>query len=330
MTTPGESPDKEPFPIFGSLAEAEAFSDQTGDAYYEICYHMEGHLNVCLMAMHDLYANAPVAKRPKMQTGLVSEAVCPAGWPKHPQTLLYLFLACRRFRHEDTAHAATVNEAMAALLLEFGQEARPEEVVFDPRTLEMANPADAEKLRPVLLRLCDWIESRLHYATHRAWYRAPDCFSEDPVKAHLANIGIAQRHLANLPERDRKRWEGIHARAAAKHGADLKMWSTVGKVQHDPEPRTWTHPDVDERIIGLWPLVVRYNWTYADLLNVLEQLLPLPPGRGDRCYPLDSVESLKVHCRSICGLTKPGKGRSAEGLPAGWPIAERLFSRTGK
>jgi hypothetical protein len=54
------------------------------------------------------------------------------------------------------------------------------------------------------------------------------------------------------------------------------------------------------------------------------------PQGCDRQYPLDSVESLKVHCRTICGLTKPGKGKSAKGLPEGWPIAERIFPRTGK
>jgi len=72
----------EPFPTFGSLAEAEAYSDKVGDHYFEICYHLEGHLNVCLMTIHDLYANAPAAKpKPKMQTGLVRKTVCLEGWP---------------------------------------------------------------------------------------------------------------------------------------------------------------------------------------------------------------------------------------------------------
>jgi hypothetical protein len=322
--------DEQPFPTFGSLAEAEAYSDQTGDAYYEICYHLEGDLNVCLKAIHDLYANAPSAKRPKMQTGLVRERICPEGWPKHPKTLVCTMLACARFRHEQTSHAFTVKEAMAALVLEKEHDGTLRDFSFDSRTFEPWTGADANNVRNDLLRLCDWIESRLHYGTHRLWYGAPDCFSDDPEKVHLANIGIAQRHLAKFPERDRKRWEGIHGRAAAKHEADMKAWGIVGKVQHDPEPRTWTHPDVDLRIIGLWPLVLRYNWTYPDLLKVLEELLPLPKATTERRYPLDSTESLKVHCRSICGLTKPGKGRSAAGLPEGWKIAERLFPRTGK
>ena len=110
----------------------------------------------------------------------------------------------------------------------------------------------------------------------------------------------------------------------------MKKWGTVGKVQHDPEPRTWTHPDVDARIIGLWPLLVRHNWTYPDLLKVLDKLLPAPLANEDRKYPVDSEASLKVHCRSICGLTKSGKGKSAKELPQGWPIAEKLFLHTGK
>jgi hypothetical protein len=191
-------------------------------------------------------------------------------------------------------------------------------------------PEDVEKARATLLRLCDLIESRLHYGTHQMWYQCPDCFSENPDKVHLANLGVIQRHLAKFSERDRTRWEGMLARAAAKHQADLKLWGTVGKVQHDPEPRTWTHPHVDSLIIGLWPLVVRYNWTYADLLKVLDRLLPAPPANEDRKYPLDSEASLKVHCRSICGLTKSKRGKSAEGMPEAWPVAEKLFSRMGK
>lgn len=326
-----ETPDgKPPFPIFGSLAEAEAYSDQTGDAYFEICYHLEGNLNLCIMAMRDLYATAGSAKRPKMQTGLVREIVCPEGWPKHATTLVGTLLACARFRHEQTCHASTVKEAMAAFVLEKEHDGTLHDSAFDRRTRDPRTPADAKNVRCDLLRLCDWIDSRLHYGIHRSWYQAPDCFSDDPDKAHLANLGIAQRHLATFSERDRKRWAGIHERAAEKHQADLKAWGMVGKVQHDPEPRTWTHPEVDTRIIGMWPLVLRYNWTYPDLLRVLEKLLPLLSGSGDRRYPLDSAESLKVHCRTICGLTKPGKGRSAEGLPEGWKIAEQLFAPIGK
>ena len=93
---------KQPLPTFSSLAEAEAYSGKTGDAYFEICYHLEGKLNLCLKAMHDLYANAPSTKRPKMQTGVVREMICSEGWPKHPNTLIGTLVTCARFRHEET------------------------------------------------------------------------------------------------------------------------------------------------------------------------------------------------------------------------------------
>ena len=276
---------KQPFPTFASLAEAEAYSDKNDDTYFEICYHLEGNLNLCLKAMHDLYTEATPTKRPKMQTGLVREIVCPEGWPKHPKTLVYTLIACARFRHEDTCHAYTVKEAMTAFTLEKKHDGTLRDAAFDRRIFEPIAPADAENARRDLLRLCDWIESRLHYGTHVGWYRAPDCFSDNQDKVHLANIGVAQRHLAKFSERDRKRWAGIHERAATKHQADLKMWGTVGKVQHDPEPRTWTHPQVDAIVIGVWPLVVRYNWTYSDLLRVLDRLLPAPPDNQGRIKP---------------------------------------------
>ena len=326
MNAPNNPGHKQPFPTFGSLAEAEAYSDKVGDAYFEICYHLEGNLNLCIKAMRDLYANAPASKRPKMQTGIVREIICPQGWPKHTKTLVFTLLTCARFRHEDTTHAYTVKEAMAALVLEKKNEGALRDSAFDRKTLEPVAPADAQNARRDLLRLCDWIESRLHFAIHKAWYRAPDCFSADADKAHLANIGVGQRHLAGFSERDRKRWEQIHERAAKKYQANLKAWGTVGKVQHDPEPRTWTHPAVDALIIGLWPLIARYNWTYSDMLKVLDRLMPAPLANEERRYPLDSEASLKVHCRSICGLTKSKKGKSADKMPEGWGVAKKLFN----
>jgi len=99
------------FPTFASQAEVEAYSDKTGDAYFEICYHLEGKLNLCLKAMHDLYPDAPSSKRPKMQTGLAREIICPEGWPKHPKTLVATppigIMACRMLFYAGLMHAGS-------------------------------------------------------------------------------------------------------------------------------------------------------------------------------------------------------------------------------
>ena len=154
----------------------------------------------------------PAAKpKPKTQTGLVRENICPEGWPKHSKSLLYALVCCSRFSREDTAHAQTVKDALQALRSESENDPNSVDFSFNAKTFDLQSE-DVPKVRATLLRLFDWIESRFHYGTHRLWYLYPDCFSENPEKAHLANIGVAQRHLANLPERDYARWEEIHKR----------------------------------------------------------------------------------------------------------------------
>jgi hypothetical protein len=318
-----------PFPTFRSPAEAEAYSERTGDAYFEICYHLEGRLNLCAQKLHDLYAGVVKGTRPRMQTGVVRDFVCPDGWPKHPRTLISILLSLQRYSHEKTCHAHTIARAIRALEFENQLDTAHQDPVFNTATSEPRTAADTHLARNTLLRLCDWIESNLHFLTHRSWYHCPDSFEADPETSHLANIGFIQRHLANLSERDRRRWAEIHERSATQHQSNIKVWSTVGRVQHDPRPRTWTHPDVDERVIRLWPLMARHNWTYTDLLKVLDALLP-PCGHEDRRYPLDSEGNLKMHCRSICGLAKNQKGKTAEKMPEGFSVAQLLFSATGK
>ena len=223
MKASNKPDDKQPFPTFASLAEAEAYSDKTGDAYFEICYHLEGKLNLCLNAIHDLYANAPSTKRQKMQTGLVREIICPEGWPKHPETLVCTLACCGRFRHEDTCHAYTVNEALTAFVLEKQHDGTLHNVAFDRRTFEPITSTDTENARSDLLRLCDWIESRLHYGTHSAWYGPLTVFPmtltrsiwqtsalrNDTLPRFQTVIGSAGKAFMNARRRSTKGFESL-------------------------------------------------------------------------------------------------------------------------
>jgi hypothetical protein len=308
--------DKRPFPIFASRDEAEAYSDKTGDAYLEICYWLEGRLNLCLAAMNDDYAALQPAKR-RLQTGVVRQRICREDF--RPATLQAILKSCQLYAKEETCHAYTVHEALTALELELN---------FRSLRFDLANP-DLKQTIVVLGWLCDWLESKMHYLTHQTCYVCPAAFSPDADISHLSNLGFVERHLANMPARDKERFHGLLDRGAKKYEG-TKLWPQVGKVMHDPQPRTWTHPQVDAILIGVWPLVIRYNWTYSDLLKVLDKLNPAPPGNEDRKYPLDSEASLKMHCRSVCGLTKNKKGKSAANMPEGWPIAAKLFLGMGK
>jgi len=310
------NPQKQPFPIFASREEAEAYSDKTGDSYYEICYWIEGKLNLCGMAMRDAYAEVVAGKR-TMPSGVVRQMI--QREELRPETRQAVLTCFHHYAEEETCHAYAVREALMALEVD---------LAFQKLLFDMAHP-DPKHTDLVLGLLCDWLESRLHYRTHRGWYECPDSFSPDADMSHLSNLGFIERHLATMPARDRERFHGLLERGASEFGGK-KVWQQVGKVMHNPQPRPWTHPLVDEILIGVWPLVVRYNWTYADLLKVLDCLLPAPSANDDRQYPLDSEASLKVHCRSICRLTKNKKGKSAHGMPEGWPIVEKLCRIKGK
>jgi hypothetical protein len=328
---------KAPFPIFATREEAQAYSKQVGDAYFEIAYCIEWALNDCAKKMRDQYAATPkTAPKPKMQTGLVRALLCPENSKAPPESYAVLLKASIRFASEETGQGHNLRLALNRFDCErqfeveaIGQQVRkfvaskglslrhpPEDLLTQ---IALGNADNAER---VLLRLCDWLESRLHFVTHRAWYNCPDSFSDDPDTRHLADLGMAERCLAKMSERDSEIFHCLLDRAAAKHGNDMKKWAIIGKVHHDPEPRIWTHPKVDRLLIAVWPLVLRHNWTYPDLLKVTRKLL----SDDGHHYPLDTAHNLKVHCRMTCGLTKTAKGKSSDDFPAGWPVAERLFS----
>jgi hypothetical protein len=303
-------------PIFVTREAAEAFSDKVGDAYYEVVCFLEGRLNLCIEKMIGTYAaNATKTTKAKcsMQRRIVREVICPANCKLQPETLAAILKTCKRYAEEETAQADIIKEAATALNVEMH---------YEGSRCDFAD-CDEQQSRSAILRLCDWIESRIHWSTHRLWYNCPLLFSDDQAVQHLASIGFNLHHLACFGDRDTMKLNGILARAADEHAKDLKTWGIVGKVQYNPQPITWTHPKVDSLVIGLWPLLMKYNWTYSDMLNVLHKLLPQP--EEDWKYPLDGEHELRVHCRSVCGLTKLSKGKTAPKLPEGWAVAEHLF-----
>ena len=109
-----------------------------------------------------------------------------------------MLVTCARFRHENTCHAYTVKEAMAALVLEKENDGTLHDAVFDRRTFEPITQADVENARHDLLRLCNWIESRLHYGIHSAWYGAPDCFSMMLIGCIWQTSGLHSDTLQNF------------------------------------------------------------------------------------------------------------------------------------
>jgi hypothetical protein len=80
------------------------------------------------------------------------------------------------------------------------------------------------------------------------------------------------------------------------------------------------HREFDKLIILLWPLAMRHNWGYLDLLNVLRSL-----GCG-KSFPCPSEGQLAEYCQTALRLQLTSRPIAAKETPiAGQVVAERLF-----
>ncbi len=208
-------------------------------------------------------AKAPAATRPKMQAGIVREFFCPNGWPKHSKTLVYSLVACANFRHEDTCNAYIINEAMSALRFEKeyerGQFSPP---AFDHAELSNRGLRLMPKM-PVKIYCVSAIGLKVDCIIWRTQLgmAARIVFLKTRKKciSPISVLPSFNKHLPRFPIATRKFGRAFMQRAAIKHQADMKMWGTVGKAQHDPGSRfpAGLILILTLEIISLWPLVQR-------------------------------------------------------------------------
>jgi hypothetical protein len=101
---------------------------------------------------------------------------------------------------------------------------------------------------------------------------------------------------------------------------DLPAWQMLPPPAISQPQRPWPHPELDEAIMTLWPLVKRHNWSYTDLLAVLGDLLD----SGD-AYPTQSESNLATYCTRALHLRKAWLGKTSKtDRPAGYVIALRI------
>ena len=294
---------------FVSAEEANAYSQKKGDSYYCLAYGFIEAMRRCMNDIAQIYTNTPSPKR-RVQTGLMRQMI--RKWNISPQGDKYILNAAIRLSDEELTEAKQLDDALRAFFMEVKHKK------WWPRT----SPFDEETLSVMLDSVCDWVESYFHLCIHCEWYHCPDRFSPDRDIYALWNLGMAVKQMGKSSAQDKAALLQDIDAASTKYADHPGLWAHLGSaMQRNLRPRTWTHPKVDMFIIGVWPLVMHYNWTYEDLLNVCLHL-HLP----NNIYPCDSVDSLKVHCRTILGLTKLRKGKSVgpAKLPEGWQIAEQL------
>ena len=183
------------------------------------------------------------------------------------------------------------------------------------------DPAKANALpRQSIQRWCDWLDAAVHLHVHAKWHNSPVCFDPDPDKRDLACLGVVQRKFAKQSDTVKALWHHTYAQAVEDF-KDSPKWLTLGQAFASNHTRPWPYRELDIAIITLWPLLKRHNWTYRDLLNVIRTIITRP-----KSYPCQREQDFTVHCRTILGLRKTGRGKTTKnGKPTGHEIALRLF-----
>jgi hypothetical protein len=108
--------------------------------------------------------------------------------------------------------------------------------------------------------------------------------------------------------------------AALPSEADIALLNKLAAYGVAQPKRTWPHPELDEAVISLWPLVQRHNWTFGDLINVLRDVLP-----QSEIYPCQSERNLATYCAFTLRLRRFGQGKTTrQSRPPGYELALRL------
>lgn len=187
------------------------------------------------------------------------------------------------------------------------------------RTPEGAErPLEAVRwMRESMDRWLDWVDAFIHVQTHAQWHLTPDCFDSDPAKRDQALQAQKQRRLEQSVSS--ANWRSSTAETTRFY-RELPIWQVVPQARISQPQRPWPHPEIDEAIITLWPLVKRHHWSCADLLTVLKDVLPEPDA-----FPSEDERKLATYCLHTLRLRKSVQGRTAKReRPAGYVVALRL------
>lgn len=302
LTASGKT--KEHYPLFKSMEEAAAYSHKVGDNYYVTAFMLEIWLGDLITANVTNYADQNPNKR-EMQTGQAfrHEVFRKLFTDCKDEAQLHHFISSLlRFGKEDDNFAKII-------LLTFGLFGPENEVnpIVDIHAIR-PGPDAAELMRRYIKRFCDWLDCHLHFNTHFLSYHAPGSFFPGDEEArHLYALGLAQRNLPQHSAYDQTFWQWNHE-TALEQLTRRDKWAKflAAGVKHE-DKRHHTHPEVDDCVIGCWPLVKRFQWSYNELLAVLDHALPQYQGR----YPCDSYVSLQKHCIQTLGLKKGTGGKRA-------------------
>jgi hypothetical protein len=313
----------ERLPPMKSVEDASATSKKQRDPFYLNAFMFQAWLGDLIVQAAAEYAEKKNPKDRLIQSGQAWQGFQKLFGHVEDQHLPSLLEHLFRFAECDDPMSALLQQAIFPLSIEdqcTGEYFAGASFNVDDRSSAGLSKSEAAKAKRSLARRCDWLDALIHFRTHQQWHLAPETFDMDPDKRELAALGVTQRHLGQLDESARARWVANLADAADRF-KDSPKWMTLGRAMSASTDLPWPYAEVDAVVIGLWPLVKQYNWTYRDLLNVIRPGLQRPDA-----YPCDTDQNFATYCGNVMGLRKTGRGRTAKtGKPKGHDIALGLL-----
>jgi hypothetical protein len=181
-------------------------------------------------------------------------------------------------------------------------------------------PREAARwMRESLDRWFEWVDAYVHVQTHSQWHLAPECFDADPRKREAAIQALKRRRIEQFFSSRQRDWQ-ISVAETTRFYRELPLWQVLPQTQISEPQRPWPHPELDEAIMSLWPLVKRHHWTFGDLLTVLKDLVDEPDA-----YPSQGERNLATYCLHTLRLRKTVQGRtSRRERPSGYVVALKL------
>jgi hypothetical protein len=307
-----------------SLRDAARLDAQAHTSFYTAAFLFQ-----CWISDLTLLNSAEIAEKPdpnqrSFQTGNAWRGLLKhfgkLSNPKFPTIYSHLL----EFGQRDDPLASHVREATLPLSVEheltheFLGRHSPSALRYNPNKL-------IDLMRRSTVRLCDWLDSALHFRVLMEWHVMPDCFDPDPQKRELACLGINQRHFDSLNQRAQAHWLN-HVSDLVEELPNSSKWAAFHQAASAPIPerRPWPTQNIDLTIVKLWPLVKHHHWSAGELLYVLKRVLE----EAD-FTPFSDETVLVAHTNHVLGLRYVGlqPGRRNDSEPAACKVALRLCTQ---
>ena len=293
------------------MSETEFFFDRDNDSFSLDTMLIHAWLGQLLMDAAVRYGQRNGNERPPMQEGHAQAGFLRIFGNPDEKELHRLLQSFYRFTQCDDPLAAILFRALQSLCLEhenFGD-------FIGPRApdLEEHPRQTALWMRDSLDRWCQWIDALIHLQTHSQWHLAPEYFESNGSKQELApwvpRPYASSSRFAPVRRTNWNRWK------------DWPIWQLLPQAAISRPQRPWPHPELDEAILSIWPLVKRHNWTFTDLIHVLGDLLTMPDA-----YPMVSERNMAMYCMHVLRLRKTAQGKTAKDeRPVGYELAIRIY-----